>query len=234
MQKKLRVENTVSHKLCTLVYAIKTHGWQTKCTVGGPLSTTLQYAKVNIVNLQTCASALQKYGMPLYTNQMCTSTVVTAACQGDGGGPVVCNGRSRSGAITNVIAGALNSLTITVLASSLHVRRYSMFCTTYSWSTHHIRDSFHMYCARMLGIMSYSVKCNSGVPEVNTRVSSFSDTVNLYATTFKDAVDSATPANCTDGDVDCIPKVSEVVVLKDSNSTSETTTASVCAQADYK
>jgi hypothetical protein len=150
-----------------------------KANYGGPLSSTLNYATVNLVNLQTCAAAIQKYGMLLYTNQLCSSTVATAACNGDGGGALVCRGLSRAGVVTNVVAG----------------------------------------------LVSYGVNCNSGVPEVNTRVSSFSDLVNAYVVTYKVAIVSASPGNCTDGDVDCYPKVASVQVLKDDNSTSTNSTS---------
>lgn len=163
-----------------------------KINVGGPVSSTLLYATVYIVNQQTCAAAMKKYGMPLTRWQICNSAYVTAACQGDSGGPIVCRGRSRAGVITNVVAGAISN-------QQTNLNSLIVFQTF----------------IRVLGIVSYGVKCNSGVPEVNTRVSSYSDLVNFYAVILKDAVvdtgDSGNSTfNCTEDDVDCFPKVNSV------------------------
>lgn len=77
------------------------------CSIsGGPVSTTLQYATVYIVNRLRCVLAMLRYGLPVLSSQVCTSTIVQAACQGDSGGPIACRGRARSGLYTTVVAGS--------------------------------------------------------------------------------------------------------------------------------
>lgn len=83
------------------------------------------------------------------------------------------------------------------------------------------------------GIVSYGVACNSGVPEVNTRVSTYSNLVNAYAVYYRDAVVSGSESgagdysNCTDSNPNCYPSVLSSEVLQDENATDTTPASNV-------